>query len=101
MAAQQGLAAVTVCSTAFSDLGRVQAKALGFSTLPIAVVPHPFGIRTRSEIHEIAAQCADDIPRFVCGPMARSAPPIAKPLPPVRRTPMVEGPSASRDFIRF
>ena len=101
MAAQQGLAAVTVCSTAFSDLGRVQAKALGFSALPIAVVPHPFGIRTRSEIHEIAAQCADDIARLVCGPMPRSAPAVAKRLPPVRRAEMVEAPSDSDDFSRF
>jgi hypothetical protein len=34
--------------------------------LPIAVVPHPFGIRTRDEIRNIAAQCVDDVARLLC-----------------------------------
>jgi hypothetical protein len=54
-----------VCSTAFVTLGRAQAKALGAPGMPIAVVPHPFGVRKRDEIHDIAQQCADDIARLV------------------------------------
>ncbi len=65
-AAKRGLAALTVCSTSFTGLGRSQAKALGFPKLPIAVVPHPFGIRTRDEIRNIAAQCVDDVARLLC-----------------------------------
>jgi len=33
--------------------------------MPIAVVPHPFGVRKRDEIRDIAQQCADDIARLV------------------------------------
>ena len=42
-------------------LGRAQAKALGNPVLPIAVIPHPFGLRTRDEVREMAKQCVTDI----------------------------------------
>jgi len=45
-----------VCSTAFATLGRAQARALGHPDLPIAVIAHPFGIRTRDEVRQIAAR---------------------------------------------
>ena len=54
-AAKQGLAAMVVCSTAFVTLGRSQLKALGCPDLPIAVMPHPFGVRTRAEVRALAA----------------------------------------------
>jgi hypothetical protein len=59
--AKRGKTAVTICSTAFLTLGRAQARALGEAELPIAVVPHPFGLRSREEIREIAAKCTDDL----------------------------------------
>jgi hypothetical protein len=65
--AKRGTAAVTICSTAFVTLGRAQARALGQADLPIAVVPHPFGLRSRDEIRDIAATCADDLARLVVG----------------------------------
>jgi hypothetical protein len=46
-----------VCSTAFTALGRAQAAALGFAALPMLVIPHPFGTRSREEIRAIAEQC--------------------------------------------
>ena len=52
--AKQGRAAVAICSTAFLSLGRAQAKALGNAALPIAVVPHPFGLRKRDEVRAMA-----------------------------------------------
>jgi len=52
-------------------LGRAQAKALGHPTLPIAVVPHPFGIRSRVEIREIAERCVDEIARLAAGGNAK------------------------------
>ena len=55
-----------MCSSAFVSLGRTQALALGFSNLPIAVVPHPFGRLTRDELRKLAAQCAEDIARLAC-----------------------------------
>jgi len=62
---KRGKAAVTVCSTAFATLGHAQARALGKPDLPIAVVPHPFGLRTREEIREIAERCVEDIVRLL------------------------------------
>ena len=65
--AKRGQASLTVCSTAFVGLGKAQARALGFPELPIAVIPHPFGSRTRDEIRELANQCVQDIARLVAG----------------------------------
>jgi hypothetical protein len=56
---------VTVCSTAFATLGRAQASALGRGDLPIAVIAHPFGLRTREEVRGIAEKCVDEIARLV------------------------------------
>ena len=54
-----------MCSTAFATLGRAQARALGHPDLPIAVIAHPFGIRTRDEVRQIAEQCVEQIVRLV------------------------------------
>jgi hypothetical protein len=59
--AKRGSTAVVVCSSAFTTLGRAQASALGNPTLPIAVIPHPFGNRTGQEVRQIAEQCLRDI----------------------------------------
>ena len=56
---------MTICSTAFTTLGQAQARALGHADLPIAVVPHPFGLRGREEIRKIAEQCVDDVVSLV------------------------------------
>jgi hypothetical protein len=63
--AKRGKAAVTICSTAFLTLGRAQARALGDADLPIAVIPHPFGLRSREEVRAIAEKCVDDVARLV------------------------------------
>ena len=65
--AKRGKSAVTICSTAFVTLGKAQARALGDASLPIAVIPHPFGTRTRDEVREIASHCADDLVALVTG----------------------------------
>jgi hypothetical protein len=56
-----------VCSTAFEALGHAQARALGCPTLPIARVPHPFGLRTRAELRGIAKDVAAQVAALVCG----------------------------------
>jgi hypothetical protein len=56
---------VTICSTAFTTLGRAQAKALGSPDLPIAVIAHPFGLRKRDEVREMAKQCVRDIVKLI------------------------------------
>jgi hypothetical protein len=60
-----------VCSTSFTGLGHAQARALGHPDLPIAVIPHPFGLRTREEVRSIAEQCVAEIVRLAMG--AKSA----------------------------
>ncbi|MEO7729032.1 MAG: hypothetical protein ABIS45_17405 [Burkholderiales bacterium] len=63
--AKRGKAALTVCSTAFITLGRAQAAALGFAQLPIAVIQHPFGIRSRDEVRAMAEKCATEVVRLL------------------------------------
>ena len=65
--AKRGKTALTVCSTAFVTLGRAQARALGDANLPIAVIPHPFGLRTREEVREIASACVDEVVELATG----------------------------------
>ena len=68
--ARRGKAALTICSTAFVGMGRVQAAKLGFARLPIAVVPHPFGLRTRAEVQKMAEDCVKDIAALAGGDKA-------------------------------
>ena len=65
--AKRGRTALTICSTAFVTLGRAQARALGDVNLPIAVIPHPFVLRTRDEVREIASTCVDELAALVTG----------------------------------
>jgi hypothetical protein len=59
--AKRGPAAMTICSSAFTTLGRAQASALGHPSLAIAVIPHPFGLRTRDEVRQMAEKCVEEI----------------------------------------
>lgn len=65
--ARRGTTALTICSTAFLTLGKAQARALGDANLPIAVIPHPFGLRDRGEVREIASGCVDALVELVIG----------------------------------
>ena len=69
--ARRGKAALTICSTAFVAMGRAQAGKLGFSELPIAVVPHPFGLLTRGEVRAMADDCVDEIVKLAAGGSAK------------------------------
>ncbi len=62
--------AITVCSTAFTLLGKKQLKALGCEDHPLALIPHPFGLRTREQVRGIAEKCVDDIARIAIDPQA-------------------------------
>jgi hypothetical protein len=35
--------------------------------LPIAVIPHPLGLRTRDEVREMAKRCVTDIVMLITG----------------------------------
>ncbi len=69
--ARRGRAALTICSAAFLTLGRMQAAALGFGKLPIVTIPHPFGIRSRAEVGEIALACVDEVAKIAIDGGAR------------------------------
>jgi len=62
---KRGTASVTVCSTSFVSLGRAQSRALGYPALSIAVIPHPFGARTRDEVRGIAQKCVVEIAQLI------------------------------------
>ena len=64
---RRGRASLVICSTAFTTLGRAQAAAMGEPGLPIAVIPHPFGLLSRAEVRRIAEQCVDDVARIATG----------------------------------
>ena len=94
------MASLTVCSQSFSGLGNAQAKALGYSDLPIAVVPHPSGIRNRDELRTIAGQCVEDIARQLQDPgsKSRAARASDKPAP---RAELVEVPGDADELNQF
>jgi hypothetical protein len=91
---------VTVCSESFIGLGRAQQKALGSPDLPIAVIPHPFGTRSREEIHHIAANCATDIARLLCETPDKSSP-SASVRPVSARAKLVEAPEGMDELNKF
>ena len=73
-----------VCSTAFETLGRAQATSLGHPDLAIGVVPHPFGLRNREGIRELAQQFVVDIAQLACSGSAEEVPAHAVPVTPPR-----------------
>ncbi len=91
--------AITVCSTAFTVLGAKQLKALGCEGHPMAVVPHPFGLRTREEIRGIAEKCVEDIARIALDPKAGASGSKAPGAAP--RAARVEAPEEAEDFDQF
>ena len=91
---------LTVCSTAFEALGRQQATAHGFSDLPIAIVPHPFGIRSRDEIRQIASDCVDDIARLMCQSATADSSPVLPPSPSERAA-LIEMPGDLHELNRL
>ena len=59
--ARRGKAALTICSSAFVTMGRAQAAKLGFARLPIVTIAHPFGLRTRDEVRQMAENSVHEI----------------------------------------
>ena len=79
-------------SQSFINLGRAQQKALGSPDLPLALIPHPFGTRSREEIKRIAAKCADDIARLLCEPVSDNAA-VATTAPAAPRAKLIDVPA--------
>ncbi len=99
-AARRGKPALTVVSQSFIGLGRAQQKALGAPDLPMALIPHPFGTRSRDELKVIAAQAADDIARLLCeAAPAQAVTAAAAPAAP--RAKLIEAPAELEELNRF
>ncbi|SMC32963.1 hypothetical protein SAMN06296008_102153 [Polynucleobacter kasalickyi] len=69
---------MALCSSTFIKLGRSQAKALGVPALPILEVPHPFGLKTKEEIKEIAQDCLQQIEHYLQFGTTHAIPPVPK-----------------------
>ena len=59
-------ATLTIATTAFQVLARTQAKALGQPDLPVAIIPHPLGPRSRKELHDIVDKQLEAMVKLVC-----------------------------------
>jgi predicted dienelactone hydrolase len=59
-------ATLTIATTAFQVLARTQAKALGQPGLPVAIIPHPLGPRSRKELQDIVDQQLEAMVKLVC-----------------------------------
>ena len=93
--------ALTICSASFTGLGRAQQKALGSPDLPIAVVPHPFGTRSREELRQIAEQCVDEIARLLCEPGPRDSAAARRNAPTAPRAVLIEAPGDLDELNKF
>jgi len=58
-------ATLNISTTAFQVLARTQARALGQPELPLAIIPHPLGPRSRKELQDIVARQLEDIVKLV------------------------------------
>lgn len=56
-----GVPVATILSRDFAGLGQSECKALGFPTMPVVVVPHPFGSLKREQVRKIADDVVDEI----------------------------------------
>ncbi len=85
-------------TTAFTGLGHAQAKALGHPELPLAVIPHPFGLRTRAEVTALAAQCVDEVARLLCEAGADAESGKAQATARAKRAQLVDAPLDTDGF---
>ena len=99
--AKRGPVAIEICSAAFTTLGHAQAKSLGFADLPIAVIPHPFGSRTRGEVSQLAGECIADIVRLACEPVSGASPAAARAAAPPERAALIEAPGDLDELYRL
>ena len=82
-------------------LGRAQQRSLGSPDLPIAVIPHPFGTRSREEIRNIATSCAADIARLLCEAAPNDEAATASAVPVSARAKLVEAPGDLDELNKF
>ncbi|MBI2227176.1 MAG: thioredoxin, partial [Betaproteobacteria bacterium] len=57
------------------------------------MVPHPFGTRSRDELHQIAGQCVDEIARLLCEPGPGDSAAARGNAPAAPRAVLIEAPA--------
>ena len=87
-----------MCSTAFAGLAQSKAKSLGHSNLPLVVVEHPFGVRTRDEIRALAQRCAAEIVSTLCEAPAAT---VENKAASGTRPQLIDAPDDFEEFNRF
>ena len=88
-----------MCSTSFVTLGRAQAKAFGCPDLPMAIIPHPFGSRTRDEVRSLARECAQEVERILAAGEKKST--QTSVIASAGRAERIEAPEEQEDFDAF
>ncbi len=67
----------------------------------MAQIPHPFGTRSRAELKEIAAKCADDIARLLCEAVPAGGAKAAAVALNVSRAKLIEAPADLDELNKF
>lgn len=68
------------CSDSFAALARAEAAARGYASLPIVVVPHPFGTMPPAVVRGYAVDALPDVIDVLTSPLE---PDVARPRPGV------------------
>ena len=69
--------------------------------MPIAVIPHPFGTRSREEVRKIADGCAADIAHLLCEAAPANPATTAAAAPATPRARLIEAPGELDELNRF
>ena len=58
---KQGIPTVTICTEAFVELARTEAKNLGLPDLPLAIVQHPMGGLSTEQVLQRSHEAWDQV----------------------------------------
>jgi hypothetical protein len=62
-----GIPTVTLVSKAFEILAQHESKGLGFRSLPLVIVPHPFGNLDREAVRAIGDEAYERVMHGITG----------------------------------
>ena len=52
---------VLIVSNVFLNMAKGEAKAFGYSELPVLIFPHPLGVKTNEEVQHLAEEKAEEL----------------------------------------
>lgn len=70
---KRGIPTATICAGNFARLGQIEAKGLGFPSLPIIVAPYPFYSLSNEKVREAADRLFNEIVHILTQPAEKSA----------------------------